>query len=95
MTSATLVVRARQGTARKRRHVFTAWLIAWLGAPVIGVVNGAARAVYEGRVGTTAAHYVATTVLMVLLGIYMRLLANTGLFRRGAPPRSSGQHGPC
>jgi hypothetical protein len=51
-------------------------LAGWLGAAVIGVINGVARrALYEDRVGLQAAHYLSTATLLVLLGGYMALLA--------------------
>lgn len=77
MTSATLIVR----TPPKQRTVtqggtFLRWLMAWVAAPAIGVANGAARdALYQERLGATAAHYVSTAMLLIMLGIYMRVLA--------------------
>ena len=51
------------------------WLIAWAGASVLGVANGAAReTTYAGRIGDEAAHAVSTGTLLALLGGYMWLL---------------------
>ena len=55
--------------------VWRAWLVGWLGAVVIGVVNGVARgALYEQRAGTVRAHHISTGALLVLLGAYMAQL---------------------
>jgi hypothetical protein len=60
----------------KPGRVWLPWLVAWLGASLIAVANGIARrAVYQERIGSTAAHYVSTALLVVLLGAYLWLLA--------------------
>lgn len=51
------------------------WLLAWAGAAVLGVANGAGREkLYAGAVGDDAAHVISTGTLLALLGGYMRLL---------------------
>jgi hypothetical protein len=51
------------------------WILAWLGAPVIGIVNGGARdALYEEAVGEKAAGVISTGTLLALLAAYMWLL---------------------
>jgi hypothetical protein len=56
--------------------IWRPWLAGWLGATVIGVANGIARrTLYEERAGPTAAHYISTAALLILLGGYMALLA--------------------
>jgi hypothetical protein len=53
------------------------WLIAWVGAAVLGVANGVARvALYEKRIGPRRAHYLSTATLVLLLGAYIRALAS-------------------
>jgi hypothetical protein len=61
---------------RSARTPWRAWLIAWLGAAVLGVANGVARgALYERQVGSPRAHYLSTAVLLALLSAYMRVLS--------------------
>ncbi|MPZ71003.1 MAG: hypothetical protein GEU71_15980 [Actinobacteria bacterium] len=56
-------------------RVLRAWLIAWLGGSVLGIVNGTARELlYKDRVGELGAHYISTASLMMLLILYMWLL---------------------
>lgn len=51
------------------------WILAWLGAPVLGIVNGGAReALYEEAVGEKAAGVISTGTLLALLVGYMWLL---------------------
>jgi hypothetical protein len=53
----------------------TRWILAWLGAPVLGIVNGGARdALYEEAIGENAAGVVSTGTLLALLAGYMWLL---------------------
>lgn len=71
-------VTALQGATRvvQNHSVWRPWLAAWLGATAIAVLNGIARrALYEERVGSMGAHYIATALLIALLGTYMSLLA--------------------
>ncbi len=63
-------------TSRHMRTPWVPWLIAWLGAAVLGVANGVARAAfYERRIGTSRAHYLSTLTLLLLLSAYIRWLA--------------------
>jgi len=51
------------------------WLLGWLGAAVLGVVNGVVRgAVYEQPLGARTAHVLSTGSLLALLYAYMRSL---------------------
>ncbi len=75
------VTRARSRLARPGRRrsarpgAWTAWTIAWLGGPVIGVANGAARElVYEERVGELTAQQLSTATGIGLLGLYFAWL---------------------
>ncbi len=53
------------------------WLIAWVGAAVLGVINGATRvALYEQRIGARQAHYLSTMTLLLLLSAYIRVLSS-------------------
>ena len=64
-------------TLRGTRTRWWRWLIAWVGAAVLGVANGIARgALYENRIGPSRAHYVSTATLLLLLGAYMRWLSS-------------------
>ncbi|HYI46461.1 MAG TPA: hypothetical protein VE174_13470 [Actinomycetota bacterium] len=57
------------------RSVWRPWTIAWLGGSVLGIVNGTIRElVYKDSVGDIAAHYIATVMLILLLGLYFSLL---------------------
>lgn len=56
-------------------HVWRAWLIAWLGGSVLGIVNGVIRElVYKDEVGDLTAHYISTATLIVLLALYFWML---------------------
>ena len=62
---------------RGTRTRWQLWLIAWIGAAVVGVANGIARGVlYEKRIGLRRAHFVSTATLLLLLGAYMRWLSS-------------------
>ncbi len=51
------------------------WLLAWLGGPVIGIVNGVAReTLYADRVGDLTAHQISTAVALALFALYFVLL---------------------
>lgn len=59
----------------RTRRAFRAWMVAWLGGSVLGMVNGTARELlYKESVGERAAHYISTATLLVLLGLYVALL---------------------
>ena len=52
-----------------------AWMLAWLGGPVIGIANGVTRElVYADRVGDLTAHQISTASAVVLFGGYFWLL---------------------
>jgi hypothetical protein len=47
------------------------WLLAWVGAPVLAIVNGAARElVYKDQVGESAANQISVAPLLALLALY-------------------------
>jgi hypothetical protein len=51
------------------------WVVAWVGASVLGVANGVGReAVYADAVGDDAAHVISTGTLLSLLAGYVWLL---------------------
>jgi hypothetical protein len=57
------------------RRAVRRWILAWLGAPILGIVNGATReTLYEGAVGEKAAGVISTGTLLGLLAGYMWLL---------------------
>jgi hypothetical protein len=59
--------RVDQGSPRIARR----WAFAWLGAAVLGVVNGGLRDfTYEHRIGESAAGRVSTGTLIALLALY-------------------------
>jgi hypothetical protein len=47
------------------------WLIAWVGAPVLAIVNGAVREfAYKDQVGESAANQISVAPLIAMLGLY-------------------------
>jgi hypothetical protein len=51
------------------------WLLAWVGASVLGVANGVGReTIYKDAVGDEAAHVISTGTLLALLAGYVWLL---------------------
>ena len=51
------------------------WLVAWLGGPVIGIVNGVAReTLYANAVGDSAAHQISTGTGAALFALYFWFL---------------------
>jgi hypothetical protein len=51
------------------------WLIAWVGAPVLAIVNGAVRVLaYKDQVGESAANQISVAPLIALLGLYFWIL---------------------
>ena len=51
------------------------WILAWVGAPVLGVANGAAReTLYTDAVGEDTANAISTGTLLAMLGGYVWLL---------------------
>ncbi len=62
----------------QRTHTpWLAWVVAWMGAAVLGVTNGVTRtALYERRIGARQAHYVSTAALLLLLSAYIRMVSS-------------------
>jgi len=53
-----------------------AWLLGWLGGPLIGIANGTLRELgYKDRVGERAAHQISTGSAIALFAGYFELLA--------------------
>jgi hypothetical protein len=53
-----------------------AWLLAWLGGPLIGIANGTLRELgYRDRVGERTAHQISTGSAIALFAGYFELLA--------------------
>ena len=51
------------------------WVVAWLGASVLGIVNGGIRDfAYEERVGESSAGQISTGTLIALLALYFWVL---------------------
>ena len=58
-----------------RDRTLRRWLIAWVGAPVLAVVNGAIRElVYKDQVGASTADQISVAPLIALLGLYFWVL---------------------
>jgi hypothetical protein len=62
-----------------RRHaearVWRTWLFAWVGAAVLGVLNGAFReAAYAERAGEGLANHISVATLIALLAVYVAAL---------------------
>ena len=58
-----------------REPTFRRWLIAWVGAPVLAIVNGAIRElVYKEQVGETTADQISVAPLIALLALYFWVL---------------------
>jgi len=66
----------RQRNKRLPPDGWRTWLLAWLGAAVLGVANGIARgALYEKPLGPRPAHTVSSASLLAALTAYMTALA--------------------
>jgi hypothetical protein len=60
---------------RRSERTLRRWVVAWLGASVLGVVNGGIRDfAYEERVGESTAGQISTGTLIALLAIYFWVL---------------------
>lgn len=73
MTSAAEAPRLPRAVRRRLRKdkVLRRWLVAWLGASVLGVVNGTLRELaYKDEVGERAAGQISTASLIALLALY-------------------------
>ena len=62
----------RRGAARFwTDRTLRRWLMAWLGAPVLAIVNGAARELtYKEQVGESTANQISVAPLIALLALY-------------------------
>lgn len=59
----------------RESRVMRRWILAWVGAPVLAIVNGGTReALYADAVGDDAAAAISTGTLLALLGGYIWLL---------------------
>ena len=59
------------------------WLVAWVGAPVLAIVNGAVREfAYKDQVGESAANQISVAPLITLLGLYFWILRDVGCQQR-------------
>lgn len=66
-----------RASARRYRSERTLrrWIVAWLGASVLGIVNGGIRDFgYEERVGQSTAGQISTGTLIALLALYLWVL---------------------
>ena len=55
-----------------------AWLLAWLGGPLIGIANGSLREVaYKDRVGELTAHQISTGSAIALSPRFERQSTNS------------------
>jgi hypothetical protein len=58
-----------------RERTMRRWLIAWVGAPVLAIVNGAIREfVYKEQVGESTADQISVAPLIALLALYFWVL---------------------
>lgn len=75
-----LLERKRKSTRRPLRRFWRdrrlrRWVVAWVGASVLGVVNGATRElVYKDRVGDSSANRISVVTLLALLAFYFWVL---------------------
>ena len=57
-----------------------AWLVAWLGGPLIGIANGTLRELgYRDRVGERTAHQISTGSAIALFAGYFEPVSYTHL----------------
>ena len=56
--------------------MITRYMLAWLGLPIIGIINGAIRQLlYRDALGDLTAHQVSTVTGILLFGLYIWLLS--------------------
>ena len=76
----TAAPRGSTGFAAAARRFWTdrtlrRWLLAWVGAPVLAIVNGAVREfAYKDQVGESAANQISVAPLIALLALYFWVL---------------------
>ena len=66
-----------RGTVRRfwMDRTLRQWLLAWVGAPVLAIVNGAGRELaYKDRVGESTADQISVAPLIALLALYFWVL---------------------
>ena len=58
-----------------RDRIWRRWLVAWLGAPVLAIINGAVRELaYKEQVGESTANQISVAPLIALLALYFWVL---------------------
>jgi hypothetical protein len=58
-----------------RNRTTRRWVVAWVGAPVLAIINGAARELaYKDQVGESTANQISVAPLIALLAIYFWVL---------------------
>lgn len=56
-------------------RAYRRWIVAWVGAPALAIVNGAAREfAYKDQVGESAANQISVAPLIALLALYFWVL---------------------
>jgi hypothetical protein len=73
----TLTHKERRSSARRfwSDRTLRRWVVAWFGAPVLAILNGAVREVaYKDQVGTSTANQISVAPLILLLALYFSLL---------------------
>ena len=76
----TAVPATKAGLLAAARRVLTdrtlrRWVVAWVGAPALAIVNGAARELaYKDRVGDSTANQISVAPLIALLALYFWVL---------------------
>ena len=64
-----------------RKRTVRRWLLAWVGAPVLAILNGAVREfAYKDQVGESAANQISVAPLITLLGLYLPYLFSGAVF---------------
>jgi hypothetical protein len=67
----------RRASARRfwTDRILRRWVVAWVGAPVLAIINGAARELaYKDQVGDSTANQISVAPLIALLALYFWVL---------------------